>query len=386
MAKPTHRLDYRQFVRPEGGGLVRRRWDGCCAVALLLLTTNRTGALLPPTYAEEAEPMPDETQALLEKSLSIVEIDREIDRISGLRDTVRQEIGNAERRLAQQEIAIAAKRERAGRVLRSYYMGQKDALWTALLGSRSLNDLLRTWETMDLLFRSDRQAMNEYESEYKQLKTGYDKLQSNEQELGQIENNLKKQRVRIAALQQEVEQALSASGDADHLRQMMTELQTYWQNVGLYVVRDHFDALAQAMNKLPEWIEQHPETMKTSGLRTTLTMTDEQLNEFLRGQDDRLKAFTISFHPDRLAVEGSDGGIRVAIEGHYTVEEEPRNAILFHIDKLVFNGLELPDTTREDLERQFDLGFYPQQIIQFLKADSVSLEEGKLVVGLRFGK
>lgn len=365
---------------------MRRRWDGCCAVALLLLTTNRTGALLPPTYAEEAEPMPDETQALLEKSLSIVEIDREIDRISGLRDTVRQEIGNAERRLAQQEIAIAAKRERAGRVLRSYYMGQKDALWTALLGSRSLNDLLRTWETMDLLFRSDRQAMNEYESEYKQLKTGYDKLQSNEQELGQIENNLKKQRVRIAALQQEVEQALSASGDADHLRQMMTELQTYWQNVGLYVVRDHFDALAQAMNKLPEWIEQHPETMKTSGLRTTLTMTDEQLNEFLRGQDDRLKAFTISFHPDRLAVEGSDGGIRVAIEGHYTVEEEPRNAILFHIDKLVFNGLELPDTTREDLERQFDLGFYPQQIIQFLKADSVSLEEGKLVVGLRFGK
>ncbi|MBB6729672.1 coiled-coil domain-containing protein [Cohnella zeiphila] len=365
---------------------MKRRWAGCCAAVMLLLAMNRAGALLPPTYAEEAEPMTDETRQLLEKGLSLVEIDREIDRISGLRDTAGKQIKETSNRLSQQEIAIAAKRERAGRVLRSYYMGQKDAMWASLLSSRSLPDLLRTWEQMDLIFTADRRSMNEYETDYKKLKAGYDTLQKNERDLAGIESQLKAQRDRIVALQKEVEQALSASDDADHLRQMMDEMQTYWQNVGLYVVRDHFDALAKAMNKLPEWIQQNPDMLKTSGLKTTLTITDDQLNEFLRGQDDRLKQFTISFHPGKLSLEGSDGGIQVGIEGHYTVEEKPENAILFHIDKLVFNGLELPDTTRADLERQFDLGFYPQQLIKFVKADSVSLEDGRLTVVLRFGK
>lgn len=368
----------------------RRIPAGIRPLALLLLLLalvplSRAGTLAP-VYADPTDGVDEETRQLLEKSLSVVEIDREIERISGLRAATQTEIGKAEQQLAAQEIAIAAQREKAGRVLRSYYMGDKDALWAALLNARSLSDLLNTWEMMDVILSSDHQILDRYSAQYQEIKKGYDTLQRNQQDLEQVENDLKAQRERVAALQQELDQAIASSGDADNLRRLMDEMQTYWQNVGLFEVRRQFDSLAKAMNDLPQWIEQHPEMLQTSGLKTTLTITDAQLNDYLHSQDEQLKQITIAFEPGVMKLNGSNGNIQVGIEGHYTVENEPENAILFHIDKLVFNGLTLPDTTRADLERQFDLGFYPQQLIKFVKADSVDVEQGKLIVRLRIGK
>jgi hypothetical protein len=61
---------------------------------------------------------------------------------------------------------------------------------------------------------------------------------------------------------------------------------------------------------------------------------------------------------------------------------EKSGAILFHVDELIFNGLALPDTTRRSLEEEFDLGFYPQKMVSFLKTKSVQIEDGKLIVKL----
>jgi hypothetical protein len=55
---------------------------------------------------------------------------------------------------------------------------------------------------------------------------------------------------------------------------------------------------------------------------------------------------------------------------------------MFHVDHVVFNGLELPDTTRQALEEDFDLGFYPQKIVSFLHATEVSSADGILHVKL----
>ena len=57
-------------------------------------------------------------------------------------------------------------------------------------------------------------------------------------------------------------------------------------------------------------------------------------------------------------------------------------SILFHVDELIFNGLALPDTTRAQLEQQFDLGFYPSEIVSFLKAKSVEVKGNDLIIKL----
>jgi len=358
----------------------RLRWAVLIVIALLLVIA-RAEALVP----INAEPMDEETRQLLEKSLSVVELDREIERIAKLREETQASIQTTQRRLEQQEIAIAVQREKAGRVLREYYMGHKDFWLDALLNSKSLPDLIRAWDMMDIVVRSDQKTMNLYADQYDELKNGYAELQTHQSELASVSEQLVAQRKRITALQQEVNNALAASGDSEMLRRLMDELQAYWNNVGLYEVKQHFRALADAMHDLPQWVKDTPGILQTSGLKAKLTITDEQLNEFLRSKDDRFDDFAFTFDDGMLTMNGDNGSITVMIQGRYEVVNEPENAILFHVDKLVFNGLALPDTTRADLEREFDLGFYPQKLIKYIKAQSVSLEDGKLVVALKVG-
>lgn len=352
------------------------------AVLVLLIAAVAKTAAPMPVFAE---PLPEETRRLLEKSLSVYEIDREIERISKLRKQTERQIEQSKSRLDQQEIAVAVQREQAGRVLRSIYMGRQQFWLTSVMSVKSLSELFRLWETMDLVISSDRKKLNAYSEQYSKLLKGYEQLREDQQELASVVTDLESQRVRIAALQDEVAGALAGSGDADHLRALMDELQNYWNNVGLYEVKQHFRAIAAAMKKLPAWVKEHPEVLETKGLTTKLTITDTELNDFLRGEDSRFDSFSFTFDDGLLILDGDNGDMRVRIEGAYTVENEPVNGILFHVRKLVFNGLELPDTTRAELEREFDLGFYPQKLIKFVKAESVELKDGKLVVKLKVG-
>lgn len=358
----------------------RLRWAVPIVIAWLLFVA-RTEALLP----INAEPMDEETKQLLEKSLSLVELDREIERISNLREQTQNSIDTSEQNLERQEIAIAVHREKAGRVLRAYYMGHKDFWLDALFSAKSLPDLIRAWDMMDMVVRSDQLTMDQYAAQYDELKNGYDELRQHKTELDSVSEQLVAQRRRITSLRQEVDNALAASGDSEMLKRLMDELQAYWKNVGLYEVKQHFKALADAMRDLPKWVKETPGMLQTSGLKAKLTITDQQLNEFLRSKDDRFEDFAFTFDNGLLTMNGDNGNLKVMIEGRYEVVNDPENAILFHVDKLVFNGLDLPDTTRADLEREFDLGFYPQKLIKYVKAQSVSLEDGKLIVTLKVG-
>lgn len=359
-----------------------RRLLGVALIAsLLLLFMSRAGATLPVF----AEPLPEETRELLEKSLSVVEIDREIGRISDLKAEAQTAIQQSEEKLAEQEIAIAIQREKAGRVLRSYYMGYKDFWLSSLLSAKSLIDLIRVWDTMSLIVEADEQTMGQYEEEYRKLNKGYEQLQMNKKELTAVETRLIAQRERISALQEELDSALAASGDEQMLLRLMEELQVYWKNVGLFEVKQHFKALAGAMRNLPDFVKETPGIIQSSGLKTKLTISDDQLNEFLRSEDSRFDDFSFTFDNGLLTMEGNNGQMEVKIQGRYTVENEPENAIRFHVDALIFNGLALPDTTRAELEQEFDLGFYPQKLIKYVKAQSVTLEDGNLIVQLGIG-
>jgi hypothetical protein len=359
-----------------------RRTLGIILIAsLLLLLLNRAGAIMPVF----AEPLSEETRDLLEKSLSVVEIDREITRINHLKGNTQTAIEQSENQLAKQEIAIAIQRERAGRVLRSYYMGHNDFWLSSLLSANSLSDLLRVWDIMDLIIQSDQQIMAHYQEEYQKLSKGYKQLQHDKTELTAVEDQLIAQRERIIALQKELDVALASSSDEQMLLRLMDELQAYWKNVGLYEVKQHFKALAAAMRNLPDFIKETPGIIQTNGLKTKLTISDDQLNEFLRSEDPRFDHFSFTFNDGLLTMEGNNGDITVHIQGRYTVEDEPENAIRFHVDTLIFNGLALPDTTRSELEREFDLGFYPQKLIKYVKADQVSIEDGNLIVLLKIG-
>ncbi|KAF6578178.1 hypothetical protein G9G54_12920 [Paenibacillus sp. EKM212P] len=328
-----------------------------------------------------AAPSHEENQ-ILQDSLSIVEIDHEIERISQEQQTLLQRQRELRSNLTVQQEQMTVQRKRAGFVLRSYYMGERDKLLSVVLGAKSIRQLLSLYDYYLLLISHDQDVLQEYESNYQSMRKTEQQVTQASMELETVKTNLLAQRKRIILLQSRVNDGVNASNDPDTLRKLIGEMTAYWENVGVYEVNKHFKALAQAMQDLPQFIQQQQGAMVTNGKVITISIREEDFNRFLKSENELFNHFNFTFAQDRIMVEGQQGTMKLRVEGHYTVENEPKNAILFHVDRLVFNGLELPDTTRNKLEKDFDLGFYPQQLISYVKATEVRTLAGMLEVKL----
>ncbi|MCP3743598.1 hypothetical protein [Paenibacillus sp. A3M_27_13] len=328
-----------------------------------------------------AAPSHEESQ-ILQDSLSIVEIDHAIERISQEQHTLLQRQQELRSNLTVQQEQMTIQRKRAGSVLRSYYMGERDKLLSVVLGAKSIRQLLSLYDYYLLLISHDQDVLQEYESNYQSMRKTEQQVTQASMELETVKTNLLAQRKRIALLQSRVNDGVNASNDPDTLRKLIGEMTAYWENVGVYEVNKHFKALAQAMQNLPQFIQQQQGAMVTNGKVITISIREEDFNRFLKSENELFNHFNFTFAQDRIVVEGQQGTMKLRVEGHYTLENEPKNAILFHVDRLVFNGLELPDTTRNKLEKDFDLGFYPQQLISYVKATEVRTLAGMLEVKL----
>ncbi|CAH0119581.1 MULTISPECIES: hypothetical protein [unclassified Paenibacillus] len=329
-----------------------------------------------------AEPTPEETRAILEKSLSVVEIDKEIARIEQQQRDIAARLTSLERELLDKDRLVAEKRGQAGAVLRAYYMGDRDVLLSALFSTKNWNDMLLMWEYYNIIVEHDHKLLHTYMADYRQVRELDEQLQATQAELGALKTSLLAQRERVLGLQSDIDNALAQSADPETMKRLIAELSEFWQNIGIREVRQYFEALASVMQDLPEMITSDKDSLSIDGLNYTVQVKDDQLNAFLRSKNNLFDNFAFAFEQDRLVATGKRNDIIVAIQGHYTVEEEPQNSILFHVDHLLFNGLELPDTTRRSLEEQFDLGFYPKQIMPFLKATEVQIEDGLMKVKL----
>ncbi|WP_149093310.1 hypothetical protein [Paenibacillus terrae] len=347
----------------------------CNLLTIILILTTMP---VRPVLAAPSE----EANRILQDSLSIVEIDHEIERISQEQQILLQRQQELRSNLATQQEQMIRQRKRASSVLRSYYMGERDKLLSVVLGAKNLKQLLSLYDYYLLLISHDQDVLQEYESNYRNMRKTEEQVTRASSDLETVKTNLLEQRKRIVLLQERVNAGVNNSNDPDTLRKLISEMTAYWENVGVYEVNKHFKALAQAMQDLPQFIQQQQGAMITNGKVITISIREEDFNRFLKSENELFNHFNFSFGQDRIVVEGQQGTMKLRVEGHYTVEKEPQNAILFHVDRLVFNGLELPDTTRNKLEKDFDLGFYPQQLISYVKATEVRTIVGVLEVKL----
>lgn len=350
------------------------------SMQLIAIVPCATGAEPASPVQWSIQPTAEELQ-LLQQSLSITELDKEIDRISVQEASTAKERSRTEAELQTREAALEQKREQAGRVLRAYYIGERDMMLQAVLSADQLQDMFQLFEYFQILFQSDQDIMNDYKEQTQALRQTRDQHMRLERELSTVRTQLIDQRDRLKRLQQKLDADLSASSDPKAMNALIQEFTTYWQNVGLYEVRHYFRALANAMNKLPDFVK-NSGSLSIEGTNYTITVKEEQLNQFLREQDPMFETFAFQFKEGMIAAEGSRSGMSVRIEGHYTIESEPENRILFHVDRMLFNGLELPESTRTELEQKFDLGFYPKQLVSFIEAKEVTIEDKSLTVKL----
>lgn len=342
--------------------------------------TAGSGSIL----AAAAPVIPDhaETRKLLEQSLSSAEIEREIGRITAEQSVLEQKVELLQKQAAAKETAIADKQERAGAVIRAYYMGDRDGLLGALLSAKSIGRMLALFDYYEIIIGRDRDILSQYEDQYKDLKTTILTAQRSAKELEQLKTALTEQKLRVAALNEEIENGVRNSSDPESMGVLLEEFTRYWENIGLHEVKTYFKALSSAMNHLPQFVQSHDGMLTRKGMTYNLALKQEDLNSFLVSQNPLFKDFAFQFNNGEVTATGTSGGLSLTLTGRYTVQEEPVSGLMFHVDKVVFNGLELPDSTRQALEEEFDLGFYPEKIVSFLHATDVESKDGVLHVKL----
>src|SRR5690606_10763785 len=101
----------------------------------MLVSAGLLSLMLMVAFAADtsAELSLDDTRALLQESLTISEIDREVERLSGEEVIVGEQIQQTQAAIVQQSDTVERTRRHAGKVLRSYYMGERDQLWLLML-------------------------------------------------------------------------------------------------------------------------------------------------------------------------------------------------------------------------------------------------------------
>lgn len=324
----------------------------------------------------------EETRKLLEQTLSSSEIEKEIARITAEQAVLEEKVAVLKKQAAAKQTAILDQQQRAGAIVRSYYMGERDGLLAAVLSAKSIGRMLALYDYYEIIIRRDHDILRQYEGEYKDLKSTLAAAERSSKELAELKTALEDQKTRVAALNEEIEGGISASSDPESMSALLDEFTKYWENIGIHEVKTYFKALSSAMNHLPQFVQSRDGILTRKGMTYNLALKEEDLNEFLVSQNKLFQDFGFHFNNGNVTASGSSGGLTLTLTGHYSIQSEPVNALMFHIDNVVFNGLELPESTRLDLEDEFDLGFYPEKIVSFLHATTVESKDGVLYVNL----
>jgi hypothetical protein len=362
------------------------------SVSYWLIRIACLAVLLSPvrTYAAN-EATARENQSILQKGLTVYEIDQELIRLQTNESTLLQSIADSETELAAKVSASEQTRLHAAKVLRAYYMGDRDVVWMLLFSIRSLSDALTSMEYLTAIYRHDVTQLSRYTEDQKQIQATRTKLVSAHSDLVGLRNRYLNQKDQLVALQKELDKELAAQTEAQKqqdVKKQIEDLTKDWQSKGVPLFKTYFQALAAAMKQLPELAAAggaKNTNFIINGFSYTFQITDTELNAFLRKKNELFNNMTFTFTDKNVIAEGKQDNIAITIKGHYTLHAVQDNYIIrFVVDELTFNGFKLPQTTIEELEKQFDLGIYPQSMASFLQLTGMTMVPGKLSIQLKF--
>jgi len=283
--------------------------------------------------------------------------------------------------IARQKLIIEAMHRHAGEVARSYYKGERASLLSLFLDSENFNDFLLLAQFLELLFKRDMQMLETFQAERAKSVA----LQTIKQEkIKQIETArvyLEERLAEIIAIQKQKEANLAKITDPTTMKSLMSHLTEDWSNRGLPAFRKFFSELAVAMRDVPELATPSRFTSQ-SFLSHTLTIDERDFNEFLARKNELFKYAQFQFDNNQLIVSGSYDQVNLKIVGEYELVSPTE--LKFKITQLLFDGFELPFTTIEELEKEYNLGFYPALINPNIRVEGVSLDMQQLKLKLAF--
>lgn len=326
--------------------------------------------------AEESIPL---EQMILQQHFTQKELERNLALIKEEEKDLIAEIAHLTMETNRQALVIDAMRRHAGHVAYTYYTGQRQSLLLLLLNAQSFNDFMRMLEFLQLLFERDMKQLQSFQEERTKAELLQQTKQARLARVQQIRRQYEEQLQQIIAIQAEKERNLQLIDDPTAVQTLMDHLISDWQGRGLPAFRTFFEQLSKVMLQIPELVSS--ERIKSEGFFThTLTINEEEFNQFLIGKNDLFRQSRFQFDDNQLIVDGHYDQMNIRIVGQYELVSPQE--LQFHITELLFDGFQLPATTIEEMEKEYDLGFYPALINPNVMVDSLILDNQELKLKL----
>jgi predicted nucleic acid-binding Zn-ribbon protein len=335
--------------------------------------------------AEENKPGVDEAKELIQKGLTIFEIDKEVSRLNEQDAKFVLQIKQNEQDITMQSSKVDSTRKHAGNVMRAYYTGDRDSIWMLLFSVSSFTDALRMFEYLQMIISNDHRALAAFTDSFNKLKSLKSDLETSRVELQQTKDKYLEQRERLVKLQEELDKQLAVSAQASVIETQIKSLNDQWKSEGVPLFREYLTNLSAAFRELPQYVTKENKFMDLSSIKNpVITISDTDFNAYLHNKNEQLQNLNFQFTDGSIIARGQKDQIKITIEGRFLLKENPdMNEVRFTVDKLEFNDFQLPDTTIEDFSKEFQLGFVPKKIVSYLDVVSVETKNGNAVVKLK---
>jgi hypothetical protein len=341
------------------------------------------GSIPTPTHARP--PTSSANPTIVQQGLTIHEIDKELARLKEQQKEMNNEISTNEQALQRQEIIVKERAKAAGKVLRTYYIGQRDALWLYIFRMNSLTEALHFLNYLSTIVRNDYRILASYLEAIKNQQALIKQLAQSQSEIVKLISEYESQRERLVKLQVKLDQQLRALDSTEQAKQLqqIKQATTEWETEGYPLFEQILSSLSVAILDLPKFLTSRAK-LRIKGKQLQVTMTQNDFNLFLREQNDLFEVVIFEFKPQGINIQGRVNNKPALLFGNYAIKNEPTNAMKFIISSISFNQLILPDTTSQQLEEQFNLRFYPNKILSSLQVTEIQNEEGLLIIKFTF--
>ncbi|MGO4272014.1 coiled-coil domain-containing protein [Paenibacillus sp. TAF58] len=355
------------------------------AIILSILLLTQITLPLQPISAEEKTSTQDEAKDLVQKGLTIFEIDKEVSRLNEQDASIVAQIKQNEQDIIKQKSNVENTRKHAGKVLRAYYTGDRDSIWMLLFTVSSFTDALRMFEYMQMIITNDHRALSAFTESFKKLTNLRTELDSSRAELQKTKEKFLTQRERLVKLQEELDKQLAVSTQAQVIEDQIKSLNDQWRQEGIPLFREYLNSLSSAFRELPQYVTKESKFMDLSSIKNpVITISDKDFNTYLHSKNELLQNLNFEFTDGSIIAKGNKDHVQIRLQGMFILKELPdMNEVRFIVDKLEFNGFQLPDTTIEDFMKEFQLGFTPKKIVNYLDVVSVETKNGIAVVKLK---
>jgi hypothetical protein len=310
-------------------------------------------------------------------------LDQEIARLTTQDTQVSTQIETTQVNLIKQDQQVVETREHAGKVLRAYYMGDRESIWTLLFTAKSFADAIALYDYLSMIIENDHLLLTNYSDSLKDLKTLQNQLVQTQSTLREVKAAFIAQRNRNLALQKEVDDQIKLI-PKDQAQMILSKIDQLKATFKLKVVPLFEKYFAGISRVMPVFVDNAINKERDKYIvGTTFQLSDQDLTQFFREHDKLFENITFQFKDGMYSVVGIDGDIKASIKGNYTVEENP-NRLQFHVVELGYNDNILDETTQRYMEQRFDLSLSVENHTQgLLQAEEVSTENGFLTLKMR---